>query len=472
MKKVLVIVDGIVAKKLLDRMVEANTGENSYDIIYMNDDILPSIKPSNFIFYQFDPTSLSKLVTVLNKEIHTEVLIALRSKDETINVIKNIRIKKKNIQITIYNNWGIELNDPNINSYNGIDVLANGLLEKLPNIPVVAQNIGLREGEIMEIRVPFGSTYAYRYIGSIEQKEWKIFGLYRNQKLINIKPSLILKPNDIILIIGNPKVLMQVYSAITKSHGQFPMPFGQNIYLFLDSFIQEENEILTSVKESLLLHQKLKNKELHIKITRPTSPKLISTIRDLLNSTPNVNIEIDYHNIGLKNILNNDKKRFDIGLIVLSHSLLKFKETIKQILDLKIPIYKLGESSLAKTKKTVVLLNDTKSYEQISPMIFDISSQFKTATKIFNITPIENDKDDLIEHFENLSKIFNHTIEIVSNNKNPIRELKKERNALQILPLKKAMFDTRIIDFFSTDSDLLSFDLSHFNQLLIPIIEE
>ena len=26
----------------------------------------------------------------------------------------------------------------------------------------------------MEIRIPFGSSYAYRYIGPIEQKQWRI----------------------------------------------------------------------------------------------------------------------------------------------------------------------------------------------------------------------------------------------------------------------------------------------------------
>ena len=63
------------------------------------------------------------------------------------------------------------------------------------------------QAEIMEIRVPFGSSYAYRYIGSIEQKEWKIFGLYRNRKLLNIKPSLVLKPNDVILLINGVPVV-------------------------------------------------------------------------------------------------------------------------------------------------------------------------------------------------------------------------------------------------------------------------
>ena len=101
MKKILIILDGIVAKKLLQRIVESNTGDNSYDVVYMNDVILPIHKPTNFTFYKFDPTSSSKLSMVLDKDIHSEVLMALNSKDEMLSTIKIIREYKKNLQITI-----------------------------------------------------------------------------------------------------------------------------------------------------------------------------------------------------------------------------------------------------------------------------------------------------------------------------------------------------------------------------------
>ena len=53
MKKILIILDGIVAKKLLQRIVESNTGDNNYDVVYMNDVILPIQKPSiNLILLQ------------------------------------------------------------------------------------------------------------------------------------------------------------------------------------------------------------------------------------------------------------------------------------------------------------------------------------------------------------------------------------------------------------------------------------
>ncbi len=473
MKNVLVILDGIIAKKLLDRMVETNTGSNLYDIVYMNDYILPEQKPSNFIFYKFDPTSQSKLSFVMEKVTHNEALVVLNSKDDTLSVVYNIRKQREKFHFTIYDNWDLDIRDDKVHYYKGNEVLANGLLEQLPNIPVLAQNIGLKQGEIMEIRIPFGSSYAYRYVGSIGQKDWKIFALYRNQILINVKPSLILKPNDTILIIGKPEVLTQVYSAISRTAGHFPMPFGNNIYIYCDLFVQEEQEVIDAINKGKFLHQRMKNKKLVIKVTRPTTAIFMNKIKALVENIDNIILEIDYANSGINTILKEDKKRFDIGLLVLTNSLLNYKEAIRNIIEFKIPIYKTGLEKFSSVKHTAVILNDVKNYEQLSPLVFDISGQLKLKIKIFNMDPVgDKDKDELIEHLENLSKIFNQEIHTITNSLNPIKEIKKEQNILQILPLREAMFDKRRFSFLSTDSDLLSFDMNKYNQILIPIVEE
>lgn len=475
MKKILVILDGIVAKRLLERIVESNTGENNYDIVYMYDQIVPKTKPSNCTFYKFDPTSESKLNLVLDKEVHTNILLSMGSKDETISVIKNIRKKNPTIQISVLDYWGTDFKeDPYLQVHRGIEVLANGMIEKLPNTPVTAQNIGLRQGEIMEIRIPFGSSYAYRYVGSIEQKDWKIFGLYRNQQLLNMKPSLVLKPNDIILVIGRPEVLMQVYNAIRKTQGQFPMPFGPNIYLYLDLHQHSEEEAISAVVEAKFLNHKLKNKCLIIRVTRPTTPSTMSKIKEEIKDLENIALEIDYHNRGFIKTINADLKKQHIGMIILSHKMFKDTTVLYKLAELKIPIFKLGIQHIESIKETLVLLNDKKSYEQISPIIFDVSSQLKVRTKIYNLEPIDEAKnnDDILEHFKNLGKIYNQKLEIISDEKNPIRELKKLENILQILPLKKQMMRKRFLpEFFYTDSDVISFDIHEYNQLLVPIID-
>jgi len=472
MKKVLVILDGYLAKYLLKKIVDLNNSLNSYDIIYTDNNILIENLPSNFTLYKFDPTSLSKLNFILKNALYQDCLILQTTKDETINVVKNIRVGFKELFITIYDNWDLEFNDQNIQYYRGHNVLSNGLAEQLPNIPVFAQNIGLRKGEIMEIKIPFGSTYAYRYIGSIIQKEWKISALYRNQQLTDIKPSLILKPNDIIIAIGRPEVLIQIYNAISKTSTQFPMPFGKHIYLYIDMSIQKPNEILESLKNAMVINQRMKNSSLMIRITKPTNIDMINNIKFKLIDNKDINVEIDYYNLGMYKILQQDKIKYDIGIIIFSNSFFKYKESMKKIINLKLPILKLGEQQISALKSSLVLLNDEVLYEQISPILFDISSQLKIKPKILDIDPIgDKDRENILAHLNNLAKIFTQNISVIKEQTNPIKRLNKENNALQILPLLEEMFEKRRFKFFTTNSDLLSFDMKKINQLLIPVME-
>ncbi|OCL92105.1 COG3400 family protein [Aliarcobacter thereius] len=475
MKKILIILDGIVAKKLLHRIVESNTGDNSYDVIYTNDVILPLTKPSNFTFYKFDPTSNSKLSMVLDKDVHSEVLMALNSKDEMLSTIKIIREYKKNLQITILDYWGISIKDPMVNVYKGIDVLANGMVERLPNVPVLAQNIGLKQGEIMEIKIPFGSSYAYKSVATLEHKDWRIFGIYRNQKLLELRRSLVIKPNDIILVIGKPSVLMNIYNVIGKTQGQFPMPFGSNIYLYLDLYLECEDSLKLLIDGTKYLNEKLKNSLLIVRITRPTTPSIMTFIKENLEESRSIIIHIDYANRGFKELYKEDNRRYNIGLLTPCLSMFKNKNSLSDIFETNTPIYKVGLENLRAAKNIAVVLNDYSSYEQIAPIVFDLASQLKLKSKVFNHDPIgeKDNQDELLNNYENIAKVFNEKVEIISGDSNPIRELRKQEYILQVLPLKEKMFRKRsFFKFIYTNSDLVAFDMQKFNQILIPIAQE
>jgi hypothetical protein len=472
MKNILLILDGLVAKNFLSRLIEVNPANNSYDVVYMNDYIVPDIQPSNFIFYKFDPTSASKLRIVLDKELHYNGMVILDNKADTVSVINNIMSYKHNFSLTVYSNWNIDIQDDKIQYYKGNEILANGLLEKLPDVPVLAQNVGLKQGEIMEIQIPFGSSYAYRYIGAIAQKDWKIFALYRNNSLVNIRPSLILKPNDIILIIGKPKVLLQVYGAITRTLGHFPMPFGNNIYIYLNLALQSESDILNIVNKGLFLYKKLKNKKLIIKITQPSTIYMIDQIKQIVSNFENIIIEIDYYFKDMQDIVKSDKKRFDVGIVVTSAKFLQISKVAKNIFDMELPIFKCGYEAIETIKYSLELLYDISDYTQISPMLFDISIQWNLKVKIINSNPLEDEnRDQLVDNLENLAKIFGVDFIINTNTHNPIKELQKEKNILQILPLKHNFIQKRWSSFLNTNSDLLSYDLEQYNQILIPIVE-
>lgn len=293
--------------------------------------------------------------------------------------------------------------------------------------------------------------------------------------MITIRPSLVLKPNDVILVIGKPDVLMQVYNVIGKTQGQFPMPFGTNIYLYLDLYLQEDESVKKVIDEAKYLNQKLKNNLLIVRVTRPTTVQIMDFIKEELKHFPSIILLIDYGNKGFNRNVKEDFRKNNIGMIMLAPEMFKNKENIQSVLDLKIPIFKFGKENLKAVKRTVIILNDTNSYEQISPIVFDISSQLKIKTKIFDLDPVgdKEGKTNLIDHFENLAKIFNEKIEVVTSAQNPIRELKKQKDMLQLLPLKEKMFKKKyLFKFLYTNSDFIAFNSNKYNQLLIPIVEE
>ena len=474
MKKNLLILDGIVAKKLLDRISNTYIQYNAFDIVYTNSEILPEKQSSvDFTFYNFDATSYSKLYPFITNNFYNEIFIVLQNETETLNVISNIRLIKTKINLIVYDNWGIEIDDDYIQYYKSLEIVSNGLFEKLPDIPIVAQNIGLRQGEIMEIKIPFGSLYAYRYIGSIVQKGWKICALYRNETLITIRPSLIIKPYDLILIVGKPKVLNNIYNLVSQSIGQFPVPFGKNIYLYLNLKKQKKDEILTLVNKAIILHRNLQSSELIVKIVYPSTSKLLDEIKSQFSQNDTYTFNVEYRKINFIDLIESDAIKYRIGLLVIGLYLLKEKHSIKKLLKIKLPIFKSGMSNLDEVKQSLVILHDQFSYEQIASTIFDISSQFKIKMKLYDMNPIGQDKDTkLVEYFEELSTIFNKEISIVNTENNPIKELEKETKTLQILPLKTSMFKRRFMRFLSLNTDLLSFDMKQHNQILIPINED
>lgn len=473
MKKILIIADSLFSKRLIERVIDSNTDKNFYDVVYNDDAVLPQNIPSNFVFHKFDPTSTMKLDKLLRSSDHFEALITARTKEETIDVIKTIRFTKKNFEITILDEWGIDSSsDPYLQKISSQDLISGRMLQKLPNIPVIASNIGLGQGEIMEIRIPFGSSYAHRYLSSIEQNEWQIVALYRHQNLVKLSPLLLLKPNDIIITIGKPNILMQIYKAINLTSGQFPMPFGRNLYLYLNLQLLTTKEATKNVHDAIELHKRLKDRNLIIKITKPSDAFLVNKIKEITKNNDTIEVQIDYQDNSFKNLLAEDLPKNDIGLIIVSHKIFEYKEAIQNILQIKIPIFKLGKENVKDIRQTVLLLNEEKDYEQLSPVAFDISSQMKNSIKLLNMTPNNEDRRNLLEHFENLSKIFSQNIEIIQKQRNPVKEIKKENHLLQILPFKAKMLEHRFLSFFHANSDVLSFDLNDFSQLIIPVIEE
>ena len=122
MKNVLLLLDGNVAKGLLDRLVLQNTSNSYYDIVYTNANIIPDNYPKSFTFYNFDPSSHSKLEFIMNKVNHNDILVVLAKKSDTLAVIENIEIIQPSVHFSVYNAWYIKFEILHIKNYDSTKI--------------------------------------------------------------------------------------------------------------------------------------------------------------------------------------------------------------------------------------------------------------------------------------------------------------------------------------------------------------
>ena len=466
MKKILIISDGNVGSHFIKRVIKAYTSENIYYVVQPKAVEFEDASPARFKFYEFDPTSLHKLTNILKMEF-VQVLIAMDNQADVEVTIKNIRTVKKQLRIIVLNKWHLENEDPNVVMVNTKEILSSRLLDYLPNVPVIAQNVGIGAGEIMEVLVPFGSSFVYRHIGVIEQKNWRIVAIYRNRKLIMPSRRRMIQPNDLLLLVGEPDVLKSVYRAIKRELGQFPAPFGSNLYLLIDMNVVDHKTIEELVRRAVFAHKKFKH-NLIIKVVNPGNISVLQYIKKFRDD--NVIIDIEYDKKELQTSFHHDVKIYHIGLVIVSKEMFSSYKIRQLLYDAHVPVLKISDRSFSAVKDVALILADNRDLEKVSTTIFDISVQMGFNIELYNY---ENEHQEIIEqvveHYNNLSAIFSKSIKVIKDYDNPIRVLKKKDNFVQILPFTSKLTKRRIYSLFSTDSEKLYHKLDDYHQIFIPM---
>ena len=198
MKKILIIADGAFARNFLDRLLGAKSNLHHY-IVVSSEDHSQKANYENFTFYQFDPTSLSKLKSI-SDGYFSQFCIVSDNEKEAVAVYENLRQISTKTETIFMNSWELDekcketfASDKHLSVVDIRDIAASRLMDYLPDMPVYADNIGFSEGEIMEVKVPIGSSYMYRHVSSIAQKRWRIALIYRGAEIILPKPNTMIQ---------------------------------------------------------------------------------------------------------------------------------------------------------------------------------------------------------------------------------------------------------------------------------------
>ncbi len=465
MKDILIIADGDSAKVFLTRVSDLISPKKRFHVVFYHRKTLPDNLNDQILCYRFDPTSFIKLKSLLNTNDFSQIIIVMSNITDTKSAYENIREIDDQVHIVLHDKWSIELNDSQTSIINVHDIISNFLINYLPDIPIYATNIGLGQGEIAEFIVPSGSPFTYRYINNIEQKRWKIVALYRDHKLIIPKRNTMIMPNDSILAVGNPNVLKNVYKSINREFGQFPIPFGENIYCLIDMSEMSDEEIEKLTNDSMLLHSNLNSNKLIFRVLNARYSKALHKLKSY--DTQNMQVELDFHSHDIKELIPKDIEHYFIGLSITNQKF--FSKYINLLYELKIPILKVGDRGFFHIKESVVMGDELKNLEKISSIIFDISAQLKFNITLYNFEETDGSEASLIvDHFQNISKLFHQDLKIINSKSNPIRELKSRDDFLQFVPFDSKITQKKIFAIFSKKLNSLHFELDKNYQIFIP----
>lgn len=468
MQKIVVIGSGGVVKRFLERVKTQEHDALFFDIVLSDNQSSNLELPINFRIHRFDPTSESKLKSIPLKEARV-IFVVLEDIEDAKIVAKTARGENMSASIVLLDTIGLEaefIDSLKLKTINSHEILSNMLASFLPNTPLIAQNIGKGRGEIMEVMVPYGSKYVFRHISNIEQKSWKIAAIYRNEQLILPKQSTMIRPQDELILIGQPNILRDVYKAIKSEIGHFPQPFGANIYLFLDIASASESKVKRVVSDSLAINEKLNSKKLFIKAFNINSPSVLRYLRDIEDEKTIV--EFDYRSVDICAAIRADVKKYNIGLVMCDRE--SFRGEIKKtLLELKRPVLKFGKKRFFDESYSAVVAIHNLDLEKISYVFFDMSLQLKMGLRLFHYDPEEGDKNEVVEHYVSLSDVYGVKLQVEKEGKNFLREYREFGNFIQFLPFTEEQLKVRLKDFLNPSSNSLFSLLKDRHQIFIPI---
>ncbi|SFV52268.1 TrkA domain protein [hydrothermal vent metagenome] len=469
MKHILILADGPVAKQFLEWINKTRIVDNQYHVACYKDGVLPDKANRIISTCHTDPTSYSKLLAIMSKVNYSMVFVIMESREDTQYTVKNIRQIDSKIRVVLLNKWEDNYDDiDNLTVIDEYHLVATHLYDHLPNVPVIAKNVGLGEGEIMEMIVPFGSNYAYRHIGSIAQRKWKIAAIYRNKKQILPTSATMIYPNDTLLVLGKPMVLDGVYKSINKRIGLFPEPFGKDLYLLLD-FDKDIDRAIIYLQESIYLADRLEGKKLYVRIINPSNFNLLEALKE--EERENVSIHICYDVKGIEELVEYDIQSFDIGLVMNSVDTFDGIGIMDRLYQLKKLIYIFGDKSLYDITQSVVLITNESEMESISSTAIDFSKSLELELHLCDFDP-EGDFDSkkmIVEHYETLSQIFNYKIYADQDVANPVRMLQSMNNIIQISPFTQETKRKSIFNLISTKVQDYLLTIGKHPKILVPV---
>ncbi len=117
----------------------------------------------------------------------------------------------------------------------GITVVPRGracaslLEQRLQSGQREATDVGLGQGELLEVELLPSSSLVGRALQELHPRRWLVGAVYRNQQLIVPHGDTRLEARDRVLLVGEPDILPAVADLFRSSRSEFPLQYGTHV---------------------------------------------------------------------------------------------------------------------------------------------------------------------------------------------------------------------------------------------------
>jgi len=144
------LASGSIAKHFIGWVSKKRVAENHYYVTSYKPETIPSKLAKNITLFDVDPTSYSKLSRIMSEIHFSNIFIVLDDKEDAKHTLKNITLIDAKVRTIFVNQWNDEELAKEISNNITIihvdELMAAHLYDNLPNVPLVAQNVGLGRG--------------------------------------------------------------------------------------------------------------------------------------------------------------------------------------------------------------------------------------------------------------------------------------------------------------------------------------
>ncbi|HUT54305.1 MAG TPA: NAD-binding protein [bacterium] len=341
------------------------------------------------------------------------------------------------------------------------NVLASFLEARVLRDRRTAMNIGLGQGEIMEVPILAGSPVIGRPLSTFHARPWLVGAIYRKDRLVVPHGHTVIREGDRVVLIGEPHILSGIADFFRMGDPEFPLQYGPRIGVLAGPVKGKAYEALLSEANYLARTSKATSMAI---LSMPGKPEPDVDAAEKICGGTGLTCEPAFLPDEADKPWPRQLQKQDFGCLALGLDKLGIIKRLGLRRSLLLRV-------LAESEYPVLVARGSHPYEKILVPVEVNSSPFLVAELAINIARLLHARLDAItvtepafaagkEAVEEQKKILDHVVEHSALYRHPVNIVHREGNPIQEIVAQAKGYNLVVMGYRKKRRFRLQFDLA------------